>query len=252
MQTMVQFGTLYFGDMPQEVGAAYEYPGKKGVSPFNEPLIISDTIKGRELPFVKWQDKYVGARGFCKNVPWNALDKAGYAYGTPIRIDGKRYLCRCIRGGGTPQQVNEWDEILDEIGKDDSIWHWRNQYFWAMDTPDMDSKMRVVRGYDSARNWTRTDRLTENVGIAFRPILEPLSEEPCICDELIGAQLTVYGSGYPIKGTLVEYSDYDLTLEPTSPLPSEQSGPWVLHADGKEIIDRNKIVCIQRSSWSTT
>lgn len=249
MPDMAQFGTLYFGDVPQEVGTAYGYPGKHGVELFDEPLRIGNTVEGKELPFIKWRDKYVGATGFCKKVPWNVLNKAGYTYGTPVRINGRHYLCRCIQGGVTPRHPNEWDEILDEIGEDDLLWHWRNQYFWAMDTPEMDSKMRVVRGYDSARNWTRTDRLTENLGIAFRPILEPLSEEPCICDDLVGTQLVVYGPGCPIKGTLVDFSDYDLTLEPTSPLPSEQSSSWVLHADGKEIIDRNKIVCVQKSLY---
>ena len=246
---IVQFGTIYFGDVPHEAGAAYWYPGKNETELLDEPLCIGNTVDGKKLPFVRWRDKFVGTRGFCKNVPWNALNKAGYVYGAPVRIDGKRYLCRCIQGGATPRQPNEWDAILDEIGEADAIWHWKNQYFWAMDTPEMDSKMRVVRGYDSARNWTRTDRLTENVGIAFRPILEPLSEEPCICDELIGTQLTVYGPGNPIKGTLVDFSDYDLTLEPTSPLPSDQSDPWILHADCKEIIDRNKIVCVQKSLY---
>ena len=226
------FGSLYLNGQPSELNAVY---GGGDIS-------LGDTVPGKAIPFVKWKDLWVASEIICPNAGWNDLEKYNFITGWPIRIDGVLYLCRSLRVGEERDVPNEWDSILDELGEDDSLWHWSKQLFWGQEISKKRGSFRAVRGRHSARYWNDLSATTRHVTVGFRPVLEPLAPEPLISDALIRADLKVYGPDTAIIGQLVEYTDYDLVMAPNTKLRLPRKCQWV-RRDGKRIIiDRAAIV----------
>ena len=131
---------------------------------------------------------------------------------------------------------------MDELGEDDSLWHWSKQLFWGQEISKKRGSFRAVRGRHSARYWNDLSATTRHVTVGFRPVLEPLAPEPLISDALIRADLKVYGPDTAIIGQLVEYTDYDLVMAPNTKLRLPRKCQWA-RRDGKRIIiDRAAIV----------
>ena len=226
------FGSLYLNGRPSVLNAEY---GGGNIS-------LGDTVPEEAIPFVKWKDLWVASEIICPNAGWNDLEKYNFITGWPIRIDGVLYLCRSLRVGEERDVPNEWDSILDELGEDDSLWHWSKQLFWGQEISKKRGSFRAVRGRHSARYWNDLSATTRHVTVGFRPVLEPLAPEPLISDALIRADLKVYGPDTAIIGQLVEYTDYDLVMAPNTKLRLPRKCQWV-RRDGKRIIiDRAAIV----------
>ena len=226
------FGSLYLNGQPSELNAVY---GGGAIS-------LGDTVPEKAIPFVKWKNLWVASEIICPNASWNDLEKYNFITGWPIRIDGVLYLCRSLEVGEEKGVPNEWDSILDDLGEDDGLWHWSEQFFWGQETSKNQASFRAVRGYHSARYWNDSYATYRSVGVGFRPVLEPLAPEPLISDALIRADLKVYGPDTAIIGQLVEYTDYDLVMAPNTKLRLPRKCQWA-RRDGKRIIiDRAAIV----------
>ena len=226
------FGSLYLNGRPSVLNAEY---GGGNIS-------LGDTVPEEAIPFVKWKDLWVAGKAICLNASWDDLNKHNFITGHPIKIDGVPYLCRSLKVGEERDVPNEWDSILDELGEDDSLWHWSKQLFWGQEISKKRGSFRAVRGRHSARYWNDLSATTRHVTVGFRPVLEPLAPEPLISDALIRADLKVYGPDTAIIGQLVEYTDYDLVMAPNTKLCLPRKCQWV-RRDGKRIIiDRAAIV----------
>ena len=132
------------------------------------------------------------------NVSWEDLDQNDLVNGKQIQIDGQYFHCRLLQVVKRKIFPSEWDKILDETGEDDTLWHWNNAYFWGQEKPTDVSPTRAVRGYYSARRWGGSDAANRNVGVGFRPALEPLPSDtpiPNIKLDGIDFQLTSLPGG---------------------------------------------------------
>ena len=235
MAEIVNLGSLYLNGQPK--GLEVKYNG--------EVLSFGNTDSERAIPFVKWGELLVASQCVCSNIRWEQLNKAGYILGRPVKIDGVPYLCRSLKVGDENDVPNEWDSILDDLGEDDSLWHWGSGYFWGQETARHHASHRAVRGYPSARFWGNNSATTRVVYVGFRPVLEPLPPEPLISDALIRADLKVYGSDTAIIGQLVEYTDYDLVMVSNADLRLPQQCQWA-RRDGKHIIiDRTAVIWVK-------
>ena len=232
MAEIIKLGCLQLNRQPKGLGVKYN----------GEVLSFGDTDPLKAIPFVKWGKLLVASQCVCTNISWDELNKAGYIFGWPVKIDGAPYLCRSLKAGEERDVPNEWDSILDELGEDDSLWHWSKQLFWGQEISKKRGSFRAVRGRHSARYWNDLSATTRHVTVGFRPVLEPLAPEPLISDALIRADLKVYGPDTAIIGQLVEYTDYDLVMAPNTKLRLPRKCQWV-RRDGKRIIiDRAAIV----------
>lgn len=224
MAEVIEIGTLYFDGRPQEVGVEYN----------NERLSIGPTVPGKAIQWVKANDLLVADRAICTNVNWEQLNACGFVFGVPVQIDGKWYLCRCLKVGAKGGDPNEWDAALYETGEDDGIWHWKGQYFWGQETPEGWASTRAVRGCYSARDRSISPASNRYATVGFRPALEALVPVPLDYGPLVGTEITPMGPDNKfVSGRLASFTDYDLVLEAPSPLPD--ACKWAV-PDGKQII----------------
>ena len=238
MAEIIKLGCLQLNRQPKGLGVKYN----------GEVLSFGDTDPLKAIPFVKWGKLLVASQCVCTNISWDELNKAGYIFGWPVKIDGAPYLCRSLKAGEERDVPNEWDSILDDLGEDDGLWHWSDGYFWGQETSRRFASSRAVRGWSSARYWNYDSATYRYVYVGFRPVLEPLPPEPLVSDTLIGANLKVYGPDTAIIGQLVEYTDYDLVIELSAQQPSPMERKWA-GKDGKHIIiDRSAIVWVQETN----
>ena len=235
MAEIVNLGSLYLNGQPKDLGVEYN----------GEVLSFGNTNSERSIPFVKWGELLVANQCVCVNISWDELNKAGYIFGCPVKIDGTFYLCRSLEVGEEKNVSNEWDSILDDLGEDDSLWHWSEQFFWGQETSKNQASHRAVRGYPSARRWGHGNATYRTVIVGFRPVLEPLAPEPLISGSLIGATLKLYGPSKAFSGRLEEFSDYDLVIEPSAQQLIPADCKWVSRDGSRIIIDRSAITWIQ-------
>ena len=226
------FGTVYLDGQPYFPG---DWSNGKTIS-------FGDTVDGKAISFVRWKSLWVASQCVCINISWDELNKAGYIFGRPVKIDGATYLCRSLKVGEKKDAPNEWDSILDDLGEDDGLWHWDDQHFWGQETSRKEASCRAVRGYLSARYRDDYSASYRSELIGFRLVLEPLPPAYLISGALIGAGLKVYGPDADIAGELVEVTDYDLVVAPNAGLHLPRKCQWA-RRDGKRIIiDRTSIV----------
>ena len=245
MADIVNLGSLYLNGQPKDLGVEYN----------GEVLSFGNTNSERSIPFVKWGELLVANQCVCVNISWDELNKAGYIFGRPVKIDGVPYLCRSLKVGEESDVPNEWDSILDDLGEDDGLWHWSDGYFWGQETSRHLTSDRAVRGWVSARYWDDITATHRNVYVGFRPVLEPLPPAPLISESLIGAGLKIYGPDVDIAGELVEVTDYDLVIELPRVLSSSalnvrrlgSNGSQWAHRDGYRLtIDRSAIIWMEK------
>ena len=235
MAEIIKLGCLQLNRQPKGLGVKYN----------GEVLSFGDTDPLKAIPFVKWGKLLVASQCVCTNISWDELNKAGYIFGWPVKIDGAPYLCRSLKVGEERDVPNEWDDILNDLGEDNSLWHWDKMYFWGQETFRKGASYRAVRGYCSARGWYDNDATGRSVSVGFRPALEPLPPAPLISDSLIGATLKLYGPSKAFSGRLEEFSDYDLVIEPSAQQLIPADCKWVSRDGSRIIIDRSAITWIQ-------
>ena len=208
-------------------------------------ISLGDTVLEKGISFVKWRNLWVAGEVICLNAGWNDLFKHTLITGWPVRIDGTAYVCRSLRVGEESGEPNEWDSILDELEEDDTLWHWKEHFFWGQETPKGQVSTRAIRGRFSAHNWSLSNATTRSVSVGFRPVLGSLPPEPLISDSLIGTILKLYGTGKGFSGRLAEFSDYDLVIETATQQLIPADCKWASRDGDRLIVDRSAITWIQ-------
>ena len=195
-----KFGALYLDNKIQHIpqqpirnGDIPQYDGQAAIS-------IGAAKNKKNITWVKpdGQNILISDRVLLVTVSWDDLERNGMVNGKLIVIDGQFFNCRLLQVSKSDGVPNEWDKILDETGEDDTLWHWNNAYFWGQEKPTDVSPTRAVRGYYSARRWGGSDAANRNVGVGFRPALEPLPSDtpiPNIKLDGIDFQLTSLPGG---------------------------------------------------------
>lgn len=184
---------------------------------------------------------------YCFGITWEELRSMGYVYGRPIRIDGADYLCRCPQLGS----CGEWEWVVQTTeGKIE--WDTKEGYqFFGQEYIPGDSVFQEARCLVAGRyvlDMVSSEKTTEkNLNVGFRPVLEPI--EPGgyqLCPSLLNKPISVYLGNACLRGVLLDYTDYDLSLEydPTQAPQQPDIGPAVVQADKKVYIDRSAITFI--------
>ena len=238
------FGTVYFDDVPVDVGSSLG-EGKR--------FSIGDSIREKTIRWIKAGPLLVADRCVCMNISWNQLDELGLVRGALVQVDGQAYQCRCLQAGASMpngqtgladfEDLGEWGAVLQACGKRDATWHWKDQYFWCQDTPNGYVVTRIVCGSRSPRfkGGFRSDDKRETVG--FRPVLEMIPEKVELSRELIGSKLEVSLPQATLIGKLVSFDDYDVVVEPTGiPLRA----PILLLPSGEVVVSREDIAMLQK------
>ena len=241
MAKIEKLGSLYFGGLPQKVGVAYN----------GEQISFGDSTPGQEISWVRMQSGLLVAdRCVCTNISWEDLDKEGFVFGTLVTINGETYLCHCLKVGAKEGETNEWDAALDETGEGNDLWHWKNKYFWGQETSEQGASLergallRAVRGCPSARFWYHHGASYRSVYLGFRPALEYLGSVSYSPDTLVGKAIKAYfPGGVSIKGHLVDFSDYDIVLEASTPVPVGCS--WATTEGRNIVIDQGNIIWLK-------
>lgn len=106
-------------------------------------------------------------------------------------IDGLPYLVRMPNGGRLKGDPSEWDAIIDIIGEDDSLFHWRSVFSWCQEIRTFADTLKkaIVRGGDSARCWFKHPAILEDKGVGFRPVLVPLNKDSLEPDDSVWSSL---------------------------------------------------------------
>ena len=203
---IIQLGSLYFDDFPVFPGTSYN----------NKHLAIGDTEKGKELEWIQYNGNLYGTYCVCLNISWDQINDHDFVYGAKVWIDGKQYLCRCLKVGNATSVPNEWGTLMDKFGEADSIWHWTKQLFWGQEVPEWeDGTMiaRVARGFHYANYWTSVGSDHQLPHMGFRPVLEPITPLE-LSDALVGRNIKVYlPQGGFVEGLLVGSDKYDLLMD---------------------------------------
>lgn len=152
---------------------------------YNRPdIMITNTKRGFEIAWLHLKDNiYICDRGLINCVSWDTLEKAGYVSGKEVMIDGKRCRIRLMTGSnGIPgtygkDRCNEWDELMDKYGENNSLTHYKDIYAWCKEVNCDYSDCRSLRGYASARGYSYSNTPDTDTLVAFRPVLEILNPE---------------------------------------------------------------------------
>lgn len=231
MKKIKKLGSIYFDGHPASPGEALA----------ERQFSIGDTCFGMELQWVIDDGLMIADRAICTNITWEQLDYMGLAFGTPICIDGKVYLCRCLKVGSKEGVPNEWDHLLDKYGEDNKLWHWKATWFWGQETVPGPGSLHPLRGWMPARRWCYDSATYQSVEVGFRPALEPIINDPV--ENLVGSNIKVFGPrGEYVKGRLIGGSDYDLVVDAAGGF-GDGIG-WTRRLNGPIIIKREVITKI--------
>lgn len=162
---------------PKDGGDIPQYDGKAAIS-------LETSVPGKNITWIKpyGSNILVADHVLLVNVSWEDLDKNGFVVGKTVLLDRQRFRCRLLRVGENEDVPNEWDKILDVTSENNAFWHWKDVYFWGVDVADDDVAVddvsyRAVRGWSSARFWDYCHATSKDVGVGFRPAIEPLSSD---------------------------------------------------------------------------
>lgn len=230
METKIM-GSIYFNGAA--MGPGFNCKGSSDIS-------FGDAAPKKELQWVDVGNRLVADRCVCIGISWTTLNRLGFIFGHPVRIQGKYYLCRSLQMGSRESEAkkSEWGRLLKQTEHGDHLWHWKGTRFWGQDTAADNQRMRVVQGYYGAGAWGVKDKATEGWMVGFRPVLEPLAGIPEDLDTLVSKEIRVYGPDKgPFVGRLKSIDDYDLVLSVTGPVP--RSCRWATKKGNTVIIGRN-------------
>lgn len=239
MADVVKLGSLYLdspgGIQPTAPAGVYSSAMKH--------VGIGDTFEGREISWVKYKDLLVADRLICIDISWNKLNEFGFIFGTPVKIDGKYYLCRSLKLAGKIGP-SEWDDILDDTDDTDKTWHWSQGMSWGQAaTGSVDE--RVVCGYSFARFRDKLKATYRSHNAGWRPVLEPLKIEIKNIEKVVGRKISLLtASNDRISGNLVTVSDYDLVIKSGTILHG--TSPWVVRDRTNIIVNRAGIVSLKK------
>lgn len=198
---IVRLGSIYIDGAPRTPGFYYQ----------GESVSFGDTVDGYALQWVKYGDLLISNGCVFKNTCWQQVDKLGFIYGTIVHIDGKDYLCRSLKAGGTKDDPNEWNDALIDTGDYNELWHWKS--VWTLlQEPKRPKEKTEVRGYYASTGWYEVETGIPYDAVGFRPVLEPLGSDILLDSLVVGSNIKVYASGISTEGRLEDFDDYDLLL----------------------------------------
>lgn len=237
---IVKFGTLLKDDQP--------YFGC--VEKANEAKLgFGDTVPGMEFEWVEADNLLVGRDFACIGISWTKLNAQKLVLGQLTQIDGQYFMCRCLKVGTTDSEDSEWVNILKSCGDTTDIWGSRNDPFWGQEEHPFSPVFRMMgRREGRIHAYANRDAACSNFG--FRPVLEPVK---------YAIDLDLYHAVHenvklwfpfgpiecPIEGTLIECSDYDITIQTKQRLRLEEKQPYI-YQDGDEIVINRAIL-----TWMT-
>ena len=197
--SIFKFGALYLGNNIRHVP---QVPTDDGDVPQHEGQTISiGAARGGEaITWVKPDglNLLIADRVLLAVTSWEDLSRNGFALGKRVLIDKQNFLCRLLQVGENINAPNEWDNILDKTNEENSLWHWKDMFFWGQEVSACVASTRAVRGYSSARYWGYYHAPYRHVNVGFRPALEPLPSDtptPNIKLDDIDFQLTSLPGG---------------------------------------------------------
>lgn len=169
---------------------------------------------GKEIKWLKYGRRYVALQLVLRGISWNDLQANSLISGRQLDfpIEGQLYQCRLIRVGKNQKQSNEWEEFFAGLGanlKKDI----ENTMSWGMEnTTQNRAAVRCGCGF---KGWGDLELNFRGPQVGWRPVLEPVV--PAMEELPVGVKLKIegrYGSSpcTSIHGTLVQVTDYDLTL----------------------------------------
>ena len=128
---------------------------------------------------------FVADYAVTHTVSWDDLNTKSLIFGKNYASGGVDYTLRApsvgsiSTGSGDSQrgvpQSNEWDTMLNK--NSGYIQNWNKMYSWGQDTSSADESLRAVRGYNSARGWSRNYATISRPYVGFRPVLEVLNPD---------------------------------------------------------------------------
>ena len=126
---------------------------------------------------------FVADYAVTHTISWGGLNDEGLIFGKNYASGGVDYTLRApsvgsiSTGSGDSQrgvpQSNEWDTMLNK--NSGYIQNWNKMYSWGQDTSSAAESLRAVRGYNSARGWSRNYATISRPYVGFRPVLEVLN-----------------------------------------------------------------------------
>ena len=212
---IVKFGTLLLDGQPY-VGCV-----KKGGA---AKLSFGYTDPNTAVEWVETGNLLVARHLVCMCISWDALNAQNLVTGRLMLIDGQYFMCRC---------PSEQDAIY---GEPDNVWVDWDLYFWCQEEHFSNPTFRVLRKMSQKKSAYGTKDAAVSL-IGFRPVLEPVK---CVKDQDLSH--TLHGSVKlwfpfgPVKGTLTDYSDYDITIRTEQRLPEANS--TVCRNDDEIVISR--------------
>ena len=177
-----RFGTTYLGQTPQETP---QKPVSNGgdIPKYNETSEISvgRTVSRKVISWIRPHglNLFVADRCLLTNLCWEDLDRNDLTKGKPVIIDGQVFYCRLIRAGKIPEEPNEWDKILDVVGRNSDILHWKDVFTYGAESKlyEDGTITCVVRGGSKSGFWGYMRTIDWGTRAGFRPVLEPLGPD---------------------------------------------------------------------------
>ena len=179
--SIFRFGAVYldgkmqcFPQHPVECGDIPMHDGKSKIF-----IKAASQNKNKGIAWVKPDglNLLVADRALLTDVSWDFLHENGFVEGTQILLGGQRFLCRLLHVGKNDAAPNEWDRILDATYAANSLWNWKDLYFWGANVSEYDSSQRAMRGFHGAYFWDHHLAGYRRSYIGFRPALEPLGPD---------------------------------------------------------------------------
>lgn len=163
MANIIKLGSLYLDDCPADTEIVYNS---------GQAIRIGEAVPGKEISWVVVNNMLIADRCILTKISWDNLKANDLVFGKEVSIGGFRFTVRLLQVGAEKDEPNEWDAALDAVGEDDSIWHWKDAYFWVQE-PGKIGSYRAYRGYNSARYWGSRSSGYRNASLGFRPALVP-------------------------------------------------------------------------------
>ena len=204
---IVKFGNVYLNDDP--------LMGEIPYTP-NSDIRIGNTAYSADL--IEWvkvhESLYVASRYLLTCVSWSKLCEQGFVYGREMSIDGRKYNVRMLQVGDAKETAaaSEWDAIINTAGHSAARLFPANRPFHGMDRPQGKALWAVVRKGRQGRVWDCSSD-TDDTGIVWRPVLEPVDMRLNPSPEHVGLPLAVRCPMKFIRGRLMEVTNYDLILD---------------------------------------
>lgn len=206
-------------------------------------IAIGDTVAGKALRWARYKNLLVATHCACFNISWEELNRICLIFGAPIKIDGGTYLCRSLKLGATPQEANEWEDVLAKFGADAKVWDWKNK-FWGQESSASLPIYRVLRGGPGPTHWWSCPAAAQEPNIGFRPVLEQMHGESAQPENLLGKSVVAYGPmGISVRGKLVACDSYDLIVESNYHLYEDCF--WAARDGARIMVDRASVAWLK-------